>query len=364
MTKRYPRLTIKYQQILENTRVVNELCKARGIAVTGVVKGFNGLPEVAMALDEGGCVHLGSSRIGQLEELKARDPLIRTMMVRIPMVSEAEAMVASADISLNSERDTLMALNEAAMANEKVHSVILMVDLGDLREGFMTVEELIEVAVWVEKDLSYIHLMGIGTNVGCYGSVKPTPLNMGQLVAMARQVEMAIGRELEIVSGGATSSLTLVARGEMPQGVNHLRIGEGISLNRDLPMLWDCHIQGLHQDNFILEGEIVEIKDKPTHPLGELFVDAFGNRNTYEDRGIRKRALVAMGRQDFLDHTALESVEPAIEVVGSSSDHLIVDIENFQGKLKVGDILGFHLYYGAMLFTTGSPYVEKIVVRE
>jgi len=116
------------------------------------------------------------------------------MMVRIPMISEAEAVAASADISLNSERDTLTALNEAAMANEKVHSVILMVDLGDLREGFMTVEELIEAAVWVERDLSYIHLMGIGTNVGCYGSVKPTPSNMGQLVAMARQVEKAIGR--------------------------------------------------------------------------------------------------------------------------------------------------------------------------
>ncbi|OPL08787.1 MAG: hypothetical protein AVO33_09445 [delta proteobacterium ML8_F1] len=364
MKERFPRLLIKYRQIAENAEKVVALCKNKGISVTGVVKGFNGIPEVAMALDEGGCEHLGSSRIEQLQAIKALDPLVKTMMVRIPMVSEAQAIVASADISLNSERATLAALDEAAMACETIHSVILMVDLGDLREGYMDSQELVETALWVEKELTHLNLMGIGTNVGCYGSVKPTRVNMNQLVAMAREVEKALGRKLEIVSGGATSSLTLVARDEMPEGINHLRIGEGIALNRDLPTLWDCHIEGLHKDNFILEGEIIEIKSKPTHPIGELFVDAFGHQNTYEDRGSRRRALLAMGRQDFLDHTSLESVHPGVEVVGSSSDHLIVDIEDYQDSLKVGDVLGFHLYYGAMLFTTGSAYVEKIVVRE
>ena len=109
----------------------------------------------------------------------------------------------------------------------------------------------------------------------------------------------AIGRKLEIVSGGATSSFTLVHWGTMPEGINHLRIGEGILVAKDLQVDWGIHdMDYLRMDCMTLRAQIVEVKNKPTHPVGPIMVDCFCNRPTYEDRGIRRRAIAGIGRAD------------------------------------------------------------------
>ena len=183
-----------------------------------------------------------------------------------------------------------------------------MADLGDLREGFWDKDELVDVCQRVEQDLPHVHLAGIGVNLSCYGSTKPTPDKMNELVALARRVEARIGRSLEVVSGGATSSFTLVHWGTMPARINHLRIGEGILLGKDLQVDWGIRdMDYLRMDTFTLRAEVVEVKDKPTYPIGELAIDAFGRKPTYVDRGVRRRALLALGRADVGD---LESLPP------------------------------------------------------
>ena len=122
---------------------------------------------------------------------------------------------------------------------------------------------------------------------------------MNELVSIAEAVESAIGRKLEIISGGATSSYPLVLEGAMPPRINHLRIGEGILLAYDLKEIWGLDMSGMRQDVFTLKAEVVEVREKPSHPVGEIFIDCFGRKPEYEDRGIRKRAILAMGKLDF-----------------------------------------------------------------
>lgn len=354
---RYPELRISLKKVTRNAASVLETCKRSGITVTGVVKGANALPEVAQAFVDGGCSQLASSRINQLVQLKQAGIRSTLVLLRTAMLSELELVALYADISLHSEKVVLERLNDICMRNRTRHRVVLMQDVGDLREGVFNPEDLIRLAVHVEDHLESLDLVGIGTNIGCYGSVKPSPENLGALCDTAARIEELIGRKLDIISGGATFSLPLLEQGAMPPRVNSLRIGEGILLARDLPSFYGTASGDLHQDTFVLRAEIIEIQRKPTHPVGELLVDAFGNKPEYANNGIRTRALLAAGRMDFGSHDRLIPVDPGIQIVGSSSDHLILDIEDAQNELKVGDTLDFCLYYQALLYLTASPDV-------
>ena len=282
--------------------------------------------------------------------------------MRIPMISEAEEVAYYADMSLQSEVKVLEAINDACEKFGKKHSVILMADLGDLREGFWDKEEMVKVAAYVERDLKNIELKGVGTNLGCYGSIKPTIDKMEELIHVAEMVESEIGRKLEIISGGATSSYPIVLDGLMPQRINHLRMGEGIILAYDLKEIWGLNMDDMYQDVFSLKAEVIEIKKKPSHPVGEIFIDCFGRKPTYEDRGMRKRALLATGK---LDYTLSDKIFPrtkGIEVIGDSSDHCILDIEDCEENLQVGDVLEFDLSYPSLMYLSNSRYINIEII--
>lgn len=367
----YPNLIIHLDYIKENAKAVADACRDSNISVCGIVKGLHSDPSVARAMLDGGVSQIGDARIGNLKRLKDAGIEAPRLLTRIPMPSEVGEMIKVADISLNSELETIQAINTACLQEGTSHKVVLMYDLGDLREGFISKAELLQTALQVEA-MEGVKLGGVGTNLGCYGSIKPTHENLSDLVQMARTIEDKIGRKLEIVSGGATSSLPLVYEEDIPEGINHLRIGEAILLARDLPDIWKVPMPGTHQDTVLIEAQIVELKRKPSYPIGEIFIDAFGNTPTYEDRGWETRAILALGRQDFAMVDQLIPRQEGIRIVGCSSDHLIISIEdNTQdnikegkeeesaGSYKVGDVVQFEMFYGPMLFLSGAEHIQK-----
>ncbi|WP_129595820.1 alanine racemase [Anaerophilus nitritogenes] len=359
-TERYPMLEVHTKKIYDNVKYMVDLCNEKGIEIAGVVKGFNGLPKVVDQFVEAGCKYIADSRMDQIIRLKEYGIKSPMMLIRIPMFSEIEELVKYVDISLNSEKETLDRIEKECKKQNKHHKVILMFDLGDLREGVFEEDELIELAIYVEEKLQYVELGGIGTNLGCYGSIKPTKDNLGKLCDLAESIEEKINRSLEIISGGATSSIPLLLDGDMPNKINNLRIGEGVLLAKDLDEFWGYDMSSMHQDTFVLKAQVVEVKNKPTHPIGEIFIDAFGNSPTYEDKGIRKRALLAIGKQDFaLDDKLIPKME-GVQIVGSSSDHLIIDIHDCKENIKLGDIVDFTMYYPPMLYLSGSNSVHKV----
>ncbi len=363
MTRQYPCLELNMTLLRSNAAQIISRCRAAGIDVCAVIKGCNGIPEVAQIMKDCGAKSLGTSRLEQIETCRAAGIEGPYLLVRIPGLSELSDLVSLADASLQSERTTLDALETECARQNRTHGVIVMADLGDLREGFWDKDEMAEICRHVEQDLPHVKLLGVGVNLGCYGSIKPTPEKMNDLIAIARRVERIIGRKLEIVSGGATSSYTLVHDRTMPIGINHLRIGENILLGKDLQIEWGiADMDYLHMDTFTLRAEVLEVREKASYPQGEFAIDAFGNKPTYTDIGNRKRALLGFGRADVGAVESLICCEPGMTVVGGSSDHCIVDVTDCR-ELKVGDIVSFHLSYSHVLCATGRSDMPLVLTK-
>ena len=197
----YPRVEINLQYLKENVEAIVQRCGEFGIDIAGVIKGTTGIPECAKMFEEGGVKMIASSRLEQIEDSRNYGIDLPYMLLRVPMMSELPEVVRLTDISLNSEFEVLKALNEEAGKQGKVHKVILMADLGDLREGFWDKDEMVDVAVKVENEMKNLNLAGVGTNLGCYGSIEATADKLDELVAIAERIEAKIGRTLEYISG-------------------------------------------------------------------------------------------------------------------------------------------------------------------
>lgn len=346
----YPKVVVDLKKIVTNTRIVADICKEKSVDIMGVTKVFCGAPQVAEAEMKGGIKYFADSRLENLMKLKELD-LPKTLL-RLPMISQADDVVHYADISLNSEIKTIEALNIAAMAKKKIHKIILMIDLGDLREGILPAQ--FDETVEAIMKLDNIMLHGIGVNLTCYGGVIPSEKNLGQLAEFAKRVKEKYNHHLEIVSGGNSSSFYLVPQNRLPEGINNLRMGEILVLGRETA--YGELVEGMHDDAFILEAEIVELKEKDSIPTGEIGMDAFGNKPTFVDKGRRMRAILAVGVQD-VKADQLIPLDDRIDYLGSSSDHMMWDVTD--ADYKVGDIISFKLEYGALLSLFTSEYVDK-----
>ncbi len=355
---RFPALVINVESIRHNARVISGLLERRGMRFVGVAKGTVCHPDVVRAMLSGGAAAVGDSRIGNLMNLRAQGYEGETVLLRAPSPSSCKMAAEVADISLNSEVETVRLLGAAAIAAGKEHRVILMVDMGDLREGVLPADAP-GVALQMAS-VPGIRLVGVGTNWGCFGGVVPSPKSLGALVALKEETEGNLGFPLDIVSGGNSTAMKLVLDDTMPWGVTELRIGESVLLGLDAAERRP--VPGCRQDAFTLRAEVIEVLRKPSAPLGPTGQDAFGEIPEFVDKGIRRRAICAIGRQD-IDPEGLIPLISGISVQGASSDHLILDVEEVDTGIQVGQVLDFRPNYSALLRASTSPFVRKEVLQ-
>lgn len=347
-----PRLEIDLGKIQHNAGTLVDRLAERGISVTGVTKAVLGSEEVACAMLRGGVSGLADSRIENIEAMRHAGVEAHMTLIRSPMLSQAERVVAHADRSFNTELEVVRTLSSVAKRAGRVHGVVLMVELGDLREGILAGD--LQHAVLGTLRLPNIALEGIGTNLACRSGVVPGPENMGKLSSLADALEQTLGIELPVISGGNSANLDW-ALGPMPVGrVNDLRLGEALLLGRD--PLTRRPMDGLHTDAVTLVAEVIESKQKPTLPWGEIAQSAFGYMPPPKNRGRIQQTIFALGRQD-VDPEGLR-LPAGMEVLGASSDHLVTNLG--ASRLAVGGEMAFGLSYSALLRAMTSGFVDKV----
>ena len=349
-----PRLEIDLDKIYHNASTLLERLASRGISVTGVTKATPGSAEIAEALLRAGVRSLGDSRIENIEAMHLASVHGLMTLIRSPMLSQAKRVVMSADVSFNTEFEVIKKLSIEAVKAERMHGVVLMVELGDLREGIMPADLMDIVAETIK--LPNIVFKGIGTNLACRSGVSPDTRNMTLLSELADVIEKQFDLSIDIVSGGNSANLEWAFSDADKGRINDLRLGEAILLGCET--LHRQPIDGLHTDAITLIAEVIESKQKPSLPTGEMAQTAFGETSSCTDRGKVHQAILAIGRQD-IDPDGLYAMSD-IKVWGASSDHLIVESDN--AALAVGTEVRFQINYSALLRAMTSPYVSKIIM--
>lgn len=344
------RLEIDLDKVEYNAKTLMERLAARGISVTGITKSTLGSPEIARALLRAGITRLGDSRIDNIENMHRADLNTSMTLIRSPMLSQIERVVAHTDISFNTELGIIRKLSAAAVAAGLSHGVVLMVELGDLREGILPVD--MEAIVREILDLPGIVLRGIGANLACRSGVSPDSNNMAVLSALADTLESTFNIHLDIVSGGNSANLDW-ALGSVQLGrINNLRLGESLLFGCET--LQRSPINGLYTDAITLIAEVIESKIKPSLPWGTIAQNAFGELPSTRDQGDIAQSILAIGRQD-IDPEGLIA-PPGITIINASSDHLMVQCDTL---LAVGTELPFQVNYSALIRAMSSPFVRK-----
>jgi len=345
-----PRIEISLEKIAHNAKRLKELYASKGIYVIGVTKVVCGDTKIANALVKSGVNILADSRIANIKKMVDAGIQAQLLLLRT-IYNQAEDVVMYAGISLNSELSVIKELSRYAVKHEATHKIILMVELGDLREGMMPSE--LENTVNEVIGLKGIELAGIGTNLACFGGIKPDDKKMGYLSSIAKDIEDKFKLKLEFVSGGNSANYNWFMSTKDIGKINNLRLGESIFLGCET--LDRKPIPGLFTDAFTLIAEVIESKIKPSLPYGDVYQDAFGNKPKFIDRGLIKRIILGVGLQDVLVSGLTPLLD--IDILGASSDHIIVDAK--QTDLKVGNTVEFKLNYEALLSAMTSPYIIK-----
>lgn len=347
----YPRIEINLDKIRHNANMLKELYGKKGIQITGVVKGVFASPQVAKVLIECGIKSIADSKISNIEKMKKAKLNATFILLRTPAISEIQQVVEFADISMNTELEVIRSLSVEAMKQKKIHQIILMVEMGDLREGIL-IKDVPAFILEVLK-MPCIQIVGIGTNLTCFGGVIPTEQNMVVFSSFVNNMKKKFGLALPYVSGGNSANFNWLMSTNDVGEVNNIRLGESIFLGCET--VNGTLIPKLFSDAFCFIAEVIESKLKPSVPFGNRGKNAFGEILSIQDRGIIRRTIVGVGRQDVLV-SGLTPYGP-IEILGSSSDHIILDAKKV--ALKPGDEIIFSLNYGALLSAMTSPVVNK-----
>ena len=350
-----PRIDIDIGKIAHNIQQLKKLYDSRGIQITGVTKVIGGNPLIASILVKKDIKILADSRIENIVKMRKAGVKAKYLLLRTPALSQVEEVVIYTDISLNSELIVLKELSKYAIRNQIIHKVILMVELGDLREGIMPLE--INNTVKEVLLLKGLSLIGIGSNLACFGGVGPDASKMSKLSSIATHLEKTFKIKLAVISGGNSANYHWFKSAKNVGRINNLRVGESIFLGREA--LCRKPIPKLFTDIFTLVVEVIESKIKPSKPYGKVSQNANGKIKKFKEKGLMNRAILAIGEQDV----DVSGITPRqnIDILGASSDHIVID--NTESNLKVGDTVEFDLNYSALLRVLNSPYITKNTIN-
>lgn len=354
-------LTMSRRKLQENYKFLFKKFQEKNVAWGVVSKLLCGNKLFLQELIDLGVTEIHDSRISNLAKIKKLDPAIQTVYIKPVSKKNIPSMVASANVSLNSEMKTIFWISEEAFRQNKIHKIIIMVETGDLREGVMG-EQLIELYTQV-FELPNIEIIGLGTNLNCLNGVMPSTDKLIQLALYKEILELKFNVKIPWISAGTSVTIPLLFNFQLPLAINHFRVGETLFFGVDL--FEDSIIEGMHSDVFELNAEIIEMQEKPLLPVGNLAANPQGVTSEIDPSlfGLTSfRAIIDIGLLD-VDPKYLVPEDRSLEILGASSDMLVINLWSNPNKYKVGDTLRFGLKYMGALGILNSSYVDKKVIN-
>lgn len=360
-------LIVKANNIRENIKKLNTFFKKQGVVWSLITKVFSGdkefLSKILTSDVLQGIHSVGDSRLTSLKNLRALNPAIRTIYIKPPAIVYAEDIVRYSTVSLNSSLGTIKALNTEAKKQGTVHQIIIMIELGELREGV----DRTEIINFYEQvfELSHIDVIGIGSNLGCMYGVEPTYDKLIQLSLFKNLIAAKFNRNLPLISGGTSITLPLIKSGNVPKDINHYRIGEAVFFG--VSPLDNQVFANLSTDTFRFYANIIELEQKNIVPDGVLSDASVGQASKYDVKDLGKtsfKAIIDVGLLD-VNPEDITASDGAIDFVGITSDMIVLDLgdnldEKGNIKYSVGDTIEFTPNYMGVARLLNSKFIDKI----
>ncbi|MGZ2370066.1 alanine racemase [Ancylomarina sp. YFZ004] len=354
-------VTLDVKKLKSNFDYLNILFKKNGIEWSIVSKMLSGNKTFLTELLKFDFKQICDSRVSNLKEIKSINPKIETIYIKPPAKRSISSIIKYADISMNTEFETIKLLSKEAKKQNKTHKIIIMIELGELREGVLG-EDFIAFYESVFK-LENIQVVGIGTNLSCLYGVLPNHDKLIQLSLYEQLIEAKFDKQIPYVSGGSSVTIPLIFQNLLPKGINHFRVGETLFLGTDVYN--NTKFKKMHSDVFILYCEIIELIEKLVVPMGEMGTNVEGESYEFNQTDIGEtsyRAIIDLGLLDVeTDH--LELVDKSLKITGASSDMIVIDLDENKKKYKVGDLIEFRLDYMGILRIMNSKYIEKKIAN-
>lgn len=350
-------MTLDSRKLKSNYEYLDRLFKKNGIQWTVVTKMLCGNRLYLNEVLKLGVTQASDSRVSNLKAIKAINPAIETIYIKPPAKRAIPSVVKYADISMNTEIETIKLLSEEARRQNKIHKIIIMIELGELREGILG-EHFIDFYANVFR-LENIKVVGIGANLSCLYGVLPNQDKLIQLSLYEQLIEAKFNKQIPYVSGGSSVTIPLIFQKRLPKSINHFRVGETLFLGTDVYN--DTTLKNMRPDVFRLYAEIIELSEKPMVPMGEMGTNVEGDEFSFDEKDIGQRtfrAIIDLGLLD-VDEKHLKPVDENLSFVGASSDMLVIDLGDNNKNYRVGDLLEFRMDYMGTLRTINSRYIEK-----
>lgn len=352
-------LELYREHLNHNYRFLDKLFKENHIDWGIVTKLLCGNKTFLQEVVTLGVKEFHDTRISNLKMLKKLAPDAQTVYIKPPAKRSISSLVRYADVSFNSELQTIRMLSEEAVKQDREHKVIIMVEMGDLREGVMG-EHLIAFYAQVFQ-LPNIRIVGIGTNLNCLNGIMPTQDKLIQLGLYKQLIEARFNKHIPWITGGTTVTIPLLLQHQLPKGMNHFRVGEALFFGKDL--FTNGVIKGMRDDVFKLHTEVIELHEKPMAPIGVQGTNVAGHTPQVKESLYGKtsfRAILDIGLLD-MDPENLRPMKKGVEMIEASSDMLVVDLGQNPGGIKVGDLIPFRINYMGALGLMNSRYIDKVV---
>lgn len=352
-------ITLNTSKLHHNYNYLNQLFNEHHIEWAVVAKLLCGNEKFLKCLLKICGKEVCDSRLTNLRHIKELSPKTQTAYIKPPAKRLAESIVKYADVSFNTELETIKALSEEAINQKKIHKIVIMVEMGELREGIMA--KNLPQFYGEAKKIPNIEIVGIGTNLNCLNGILPDEKKLIKLNRFKEITEEIHQTKIPFISAGSSVTIPLIFRDKIPEGINHFRVGETLFFGTDVYN--DSVISGMYQDVFKLTAEIIEIVEKPMIPAGDAGTNLTGEIPQHDERKKGRtsfRAIVDVGILD-VDIRHIEPLSSGIEIIGASSDMMILDLANNDRDYHVGDTIDFSMNYMAVLRAMNSEYIDKVV---
>lgn len=353
-------LTLNRQKLKENYDFLDQLFKGNDIDWAVVSKLLCGNKLYLKELIDLGTKQLCDSRVSNLKTIKSINSKVETMYIKPPPKRSIPSIIKYADISINTEFETIKLLSEEALKQKKKHKILIMIEMGELREGVLR-EDFMDFYSKV-FELPNIEVVGIGTNLTCLYGVLPDHDKLIQLSLFEQLIEAKFNRMIPYVSGGSSVTIPLIDQKLIPAGVNHFRVGETLFLGTNVYN--DTQYKDMHNDVFRLYAEIIELIEKPTVPMGDMGHNVEGESFEFDQEQHGEttyRAILDLGLLD-VDSKHIFPRNKKHSFAGASSDMIVMDLGDNLENYEVGDLLEFEMDYMGTLRVLNSKYIDKKLI--